>query len=59
MTEIEDLVGERLMIGLAGPTLGDADIRLFRETRATGQTRERGAAQKKHDDELEEPHKPN
>ena len=36
MTEIEDLVGERLMIGLAGPTLGDADVRLFRETRAAG-----------------------
>src|SRR5688572_120436 len=36
MTDIEDLVGERLMIGLAGPTLGDADIRLFRETRAAG-----------------------
>ena len=36
MTDIEDLVGERLMIGLAGPTLGDADIRLFKDTRAAG-----------------------
>jgi beta-N-acetylhexosaminidase len=36
MTEIEDLVGECLMIGLAGPTLGDADIRVFRDTRAAG-----------------------
>jgi beta-N-acetylhexosaminidase len=36
MTDIEDLVGERLMIGLAGPDVGDADIRLFRETRAAG-----------------------
>jgi hypothetical protein len=36
MTDIEDLVGERLMIGLAGPTLADSDIRLFRDTRATG-----------------------
>jgi beta-N-acetylhexosaminidase len=36
MTDIEDLVGERLMIGLAGPTLADSDIRLFRDTRAAG-----------------------
>ena len=36
MTEIEDLVGERLMIGLAGPTLSDADIRVFKDTRAAG-----------------------
>jgi beta-N-acetylhexosaminidase len=36
MTDIEDLVGERLMIGLAGPTLGDGDVRLFRDTRAAG-----------------------
>ena len=36
MTEIADLVGERLMIGLPGPTLSDADIRLFRDTRAAG-----------------------
>ncbi len=36
MTDIEDFVGERLMIGLAGPTLGDADIRLFKATRAGG-----------------------
>ena len=33
---IEDLVGERLMIGLAGTTVGDADIRLFKDTRAAG-----------------------
>ena len=36
MTDIEDLVGERLMIGLAGPTVGDADVRLFKDTRAAG-----------------------
>jgi beta-N-acetylhexosaminidase len=36
MTDIEDLVGERLMIGLSGPTVGDADIRLFKDTRAAG-----------------------
>src|SRR5688500_952039 len=36
MTDIEDLVGERLMIGLAGPTVGDADIRVFKDTRAAG-----------------------
>jgi beta-N-acetylhexosaminidase len=34
--EIEDLVGERLIIGLAGSTLTDADVRLFRDTRAGG-----------------------
>jgi beta-N-acetylhexosaminidase len=34
--ELEDLVGERLMIGLPGATLTDADIRLFRDTRAAG-----------------------
>jgi beta-N-acetylhexosaminidase len=33
---IEDLVGERLMIGLASSTVSDADIRLFRNTRAAG-----------------------
>jgi beta-N-acetylhexosaminidase len=33
---IEDLVGERLMIGLAGPKLTDADVRVFRDTRAAG-----------------------
>jgi beta-N-acetylhexosaminidase len=32
----EDLVGERLMIGLSGPTLTDADVRVFRDTRAAG-----------------------
>ena len=36
MTNIEDLVGERLMIGLTGSTVGDADIRLFKDTRAAG-----------------------
>src|SRR5919109_5426727 len=36
MAEIEDLVGERLMIWLAGPTLRDADIRVFEDTRAAG-----------------------
>lgn len=34
--ELETLVGERLMFGLPGPTLGDDDVRLFRDTRATG-----------------------
>jgi beta-N-acetylhexosaminidase len=34
--ELEDLVGERLTIGLPGPTLSDEDITLFRETRAGG-----------------------
>src|SRR5713101_6450359 len=34
--DFEDLVGERLMVGLAGPSLRDDDIRLFRDTRATG-----------------------
>ena len=34
--DIEDLVGERLMIGLIGPHLTDADVTLFRETRAAG-----------------------
>src|ERR1700693_4453518 len=33
--DFEDLVGERLMIGLAGPSLRSDDVRLFRETRAT------------------------
>ena len=36
MTDLEDLIGERLMIGLPGATLDDADIRLFRDTRAAG-----------------------
>jgi beta-N-acetylhexosaminidase len=36
MTDFEDLVGERLMIGLAGATVGDVDIRLFKDTRAAG-----------------------
>jgi len=34
--ELEDLVGERLMVGLPGPALHDEDIRLFQETRAAG-----------------------
>jgi len=34
VTDLEDLIGERLMIGLPGATLDDADIRLFRDTRA-------------------------
>jgi beta-N-acetylhexosaminidase len=33
---VEDLVGERLMIGLPGPTVRDADVRLFEDTRAAG-----------------------
>ena len=36
MTELADLVGERLMIGLPGPDLRDEDVRLFRDTRAAG-----------------------
>ena len=35
-TALADLVGERLMIGLTGPTLGDEDVAVFRETRAGG-----------------------
>ncbi len=33
---IEDLVGERLMLGIPGPTVRDEDLRLFRDTRAGG-----------------------
>ena len=36
MASLDDLVGECLMIGLKGPTVDDADVRLFRETRAAG-----------------------
>jgi len=36
MTDYEDLVGERLVIGLPGPRLGPDDVALFRETRAGG-----------------------
>ena len=36
MTDLESLVGERLVFGLAGPKLTDTDIKLFRETRAGG-----------------------
>src|SRR2546423_1145078 len=34
MTDLLDLVGERLMIGLPGPTLRAEDVALFRDTRA-------------------------
>jgi beta-N-acetylhexosaminidase len=34
VTELADLVGERLMIGLPGPDLRDEDVKLFRDTRA-------------------------
>src|SRR5436853_37708 len=33
---IAELVGERLMIGLSGATLSDADVRVFQDTRAAG-----------------------
>jgi beta-N-acetylhexosaminidase len=36
VTDFADLVGERLMIGLAGPRLRPEDIALFRDTRAAG-----------------------
>lgn len=36
MSALEDLVGERLMIGLPGATLRDEDVALFRDTRAAG-----------------------
>jgi beta-N-acetylhexosaminidase len=36
VTELIDLVGERMMIGLPGPDLRDEDVTLFRETRAAG-----------------------
>jgi beta-N-acetylhexosaminidase len=36
VTDFEDLVGERLMIGLPGTTPRDEDLRLFRDTRAAG-----------------------
>ena len=36
MTDIADLVGERLMIGLSGPTLTEADVDVFRQTHAAG-----------------------
>ena len=36
VTDIADLVGERLMIGLSGPTLTEADVDVFRQTRAAG-----------------------
>jgi beta-N-acetylhexosaminidase len=36
MTDIADLVGERLMIGMTGATLTEADVAVFRETRAAG-----------------------
>ncbi len=36
MVDVEDLVGDRLMFGLPGPTLRGEDIALFRDTRAAG-----------------------
>ena len=36
MSDLEDLVGERLMLGLPGPALRDEDVRLFNDTRAAG-----------------------
>jgi beta-N-acetylhexosaminidase len=36
MAELSDLIGERVMIGLPGPDLRDADVALFRATRAAG-----------------------
>jgi hypothetical protein len=36
VSNLESLVGEQLVFGLTGPKLTDADIRLFRDTRAAG-----------------------
>ena len=36
VADLEDLLGERLMFGLPGPTLRDEDVRLFKDTRAAG-----------------------
>jgi beta-N-acetylhexosaminidase len=36
MNDIEDLVGERLMIGLRGTAVTDDDVQLFKDTRAAG-----------------------
>lgn len=36
MADLQDLVGRRLMFGLAGPALTEADLALFRDTRAGG-----------------------
>ena len=36
VSDLESLVGERLVFGLAGPKLSDTDIKLFRDTRAAG-----------------------
>jgi beta-N-acetylhexosaminidase len=36
VSDYEDLVGERLMIGIPGPALRDEDVALFRDTRAAG-----------------------
>jgi len=36
VTDLETLVGEQLVFGLAGPKLTDADIKLFQETHAAG-----------------------
>jgi beta-N-acetylhexosaminidase len=36
VSDLEDLIGERLMIGLPGSRLRPEDVALFRDTRATG-----------------------
>jgi beta-N-acetylhexosaminidase len=36
VTELADLVGERLMIGVAGPDVTEGDVAVFRDTRAAG-----------------------
>jgi beta-N-acetylhexosaminidase len=36
MNDFEELVGERLMIGLKGSALTDADVQVFRDTKAAG-----------------------
>ena len=36
MTTLAEMVGRRLMIGIAGPDVGDADIALFRDLQAGG-----------------------
>ncbi len=36
VVDIAELVGERLMIGLSGPTLGPGDVAVFRDTHAAG-----------------------
>src|SRR5262249_12633666 len=41
LSDFAELVGERLMIGLPGPSLRDEDLALFRDTRAAGLSRYR------------------